>query len=333
MNRTAITGIGHYVPERVVTNDELSTYMDTNDAWIRERTGIQQRRFFEEGTDTVSLMAARAAEKALAMAGLQAEDIDMIVFATLSPDYNFPGSGVLLQKHLGLSERPAFDIRQQCSGFIYGLSLADQYIKTGFAKRILFACSEIQSNVMELSDRGRNMSVIFGDGAAALILEPYENGRGHELLSTHIHSDGNFAEELMLQHPGSNKKERITHEMLDNGEMLPHMNGRLVFKHAVVRFPEVIKEALDANGLGNEDIDLFIPHQANLRISEHVQKQLGLRDDQVFNNIQKYGNTTAASIPLAMSEALEEGKLNSGDLLCVAAFGSGFTWGSALVRW
>lgn len=333
MNRTAITGIGHYVPERVVTNHELSTYMDTNDAWIRERTGIQQRRFFEEGTDTVSLMAARAAEKALAMAGLQAEDIDMIVFATLSPDYNFPGSGVLLQKHLGLSERPAFDIRQQCSGFIYGLSLADQYIKTGFAKRILFACSEIQSNVMELSDRGRNMSVIFGDGAAALILEPYENGRGHELLSTHIHSDGNFAEELMLQHPGSNKKERITHEMIDNGDLLPHMNGRLVFKHAVVRFPEVIKEALDANGLGNEDIDLFIPHQANLRISEHVQKQLGLSDDQVFNNIQKYGNTTAASIPLAMSEALEEGKLNSGDLLCVAAFGSGFTWGSALVRW
>lgn len=333
MNRTAITGIGHYVPERIVTNEELSTHMDTSDEWIRERTGIQQRRFFEEGTDTVSKMGARAAEKALAMAGVEAKDIDMIVFATLSPDYTFPGSGVLMQKHLGLSEIPAFDIRQQCSGFIYGLSLADQYIKTGFAKRILFACSEIQTNVMELSDRGRNMSVIFGDGAAAMVLEVHEEGKGHELLSTHIHSDGNFAEELMVQHPGSNLKERITHDMIDNGDLLPHMNGRLVFKHAVVRFPEVIKEALDANKLSKEDIDLFIPHQANLRISEHVQKQLGLSDEKVFNNIQKYGNTTAASIPLAMSEALEQGKLNSGDLLCVAAFGSGFTWGSALVRW
>lgn len=332
MNQSFITGIGRYLPQRIVTNDELAQHMDTNDAWIQERTGIQERRFFEEGTDTVSKMGARAAEDALKMAGIQAQDIDMIVFATLSPDYTFPGSGVLMQRHLGLSEIPAFDVRQQCSGFIYALSMADQFIKTGFAKNILIACAEIQSNVMELSDRGRNMSVIFGDGAAALVLQANQP-QGHQVLSTHIHSDGNFAEELMVQHPGSNLKQRITHEMIDNGDFLPHMNGRLVFKHAVVRFPEVIREALKYNNLQESDIDLLIPHQANLRISEYVQKEMGLSDDKVFNNIQKYGNTTAASIPIAISEALDEGRLKKGDLLCTAAFGSGFTWGSALIRW
>ncbi len=266
MNQSFITGIGRYLPKRVVTNNELAQHMDTSDAWIQERTGIKERRFFEAETDTVSKMAARAAEDALKMAGIAASEIDMIVFATLSPDYTFPGSGVLLQRHLGLSEIPAYDVRQQCSGFIYALSLADQFIKTGFAKNILIACSEIQSNVMELSDRGRNMSVIFGDGAAALVVQANKT-EGHQVLSTHIHSDGTYAEELMVQHPGSNLKERITHEMIDNGDFLPYMNGRLVFKHAVVRFPEVIREALKHNNLQESDIDLLIPHQANLRIS------------------------------------------------------------------
>lgn len=330
MKRSAITGIGRYLPERIVTNEELTQYMDTSDAWIQERTGIQQRRFFEEGKDTVSKMAARAAEQALEIAGLDKDEVDMIIFATLSPDYNFPGSGVLMQRHLGMKEIPALDIRQQCSGFIYGLSVADQFIKTGYAKNILLAASEIQSNVMEISDRGRNMSVIFGDGAAAAVIQAADEPG---ILSTHIYSDGNFAEELMLEHPGSNRKQRMTPEMLEDGSMLPYMNGRLVFKNAVVRFPQVIREALTTNNYTEQDIDLLIPHQANLRIAEFVQKELGLSDEQVFNNIHLYGNTTAASIPIAISEAHEQGKLKKGDLLCAAAFGSGFTWGSALIRW
>ncbi len=332
MKRARITGVGHYVPEQVVTNEELTSYMDTTPEWIIERTGIRERRFFKEGHDTVSKMGARAAEIALQQAGITAQDVDLIIFATLSPDYNFPGSGVLMQRHLGIKNIPAIDIRQQCSGFIYGLSVADAYIKSGMYKNVLLACGEIQSNVMELSDRGRNMAVIFGDGAAAVVIQATEDD-GKGILSTHIHSDGEFAEELMLEHPGSNRKQRVTAEMIEKGEMLPHMNGRLVFKHAIVRFPEVIKEALDHNGLTIADLDLLIPHQANLRIAEHVQGDLGLKDHQVYNNIQKYGNTTAASIPIAFSEAFQAGRIKEGDLVCFAAFGSGFTWGAALVRW
>lgn len=332
MKSAHITGVGHYVPEQIVTNEELTNYMDTTSEWIVERTGIKERRFFKEGEDTVSKMGARAAEKALAQAGIAAKDVDLIIFATLSPDYNFPGSGVLMQRELGIKGIPAIDVRQQCSGFIYGLSVAQAYIRSGMYKNILLACGEIQSNVMELSDRGRNMAVIFGDGAAAVVIQASDDD-SKGILSTHIHSDGEFAEELMLEHPGSNRKERITPEMIENGEFLPHMNGRLVFKHAIVRFPEVINEALAHNNLTINDLDLLIPHQANLRIAEHVQKEMGLSSEQVFNNIQKYGNTTAASIPLAFSEALQAGKIKEGDLVCFAAFGSGFTWGSALVRW
>jgi 3-oxoacyl-[acyl-carrier-protein] synthase-3 len=332
MKRARITGVGHYVPEQIVTNEELTAYMDTSSEWIVERTGIKERRFFKEGEDTVSKMGTRAAEIALKNAGITAQDVDLIIFATLSPDYHFPGCGVLMQRQLGIKNIPAIDIRQQCSGFIYGLSVADAYIRSGMYKNVLLACGEIQSNVMELSDRGRNMAVIFGDGAAAMVLQP-TNDPTKGVLSTHIHSDGEFAEELMLQHPGSNRKERITAEMLTNGDLLPHMNGKLVFKHAIVRFPEVIHEALNHNGLTLADLDLLIPHQANLRIAEYVQNDLGLTNDQVFNNIHKYGNTTAASIPLAFSEALQAGRIKDGDLVCVAAFGSGFTWGSALIRW
>lgn len=332
MFRSKIAGLGHYVPDRIVPNEELTHHMATSDAWIQERTGIQQRRFFEEGVDTVSNMAAKAARKALEHASLQTKDIDFIVFATLSPDYNFPGSGVLLQRELGLTNIPALDVRQQCAGFIYALSVADQFIKTGMYKTVLVVGSEIQSNIMELSDRGRNMSVIFGDGAGAAVLTATkEEGTG--ILSTHLHADGTFAEELMLEHPGSKRKQRITQAMVDDGSLLPVMNGQLVFKNAIQRFPEVINEALDYNQLKVQDIDLLIPHQANLRIAEYVQKLLGLSDDKVFNNIQKYGNTTAASIPIAFSEAWEQGKVKKGDLICLAAFGSGFVWASALVMW
>jgi len=332
MTKAKITGVGHYVPETVVTNKELEQYMDTSDEWIRERTGIQERRFFQEGEDTVSKMGGRAANMALERAGVDASAIDFIVFATLSPDYHFPGPGVLLQRELGLAPIGALDVRDQCSGFIYGLSVADSFIQTGKYQNILLVGSEIQSNVMELSDRGRAMAVIFGDGAGAAVVQATdEPDKG--VLSTKLHADGNFAEELMVQHPGSNLKERVTHEMVDDGSLLPYMNGRLVFKHAVHRMPEVIYETLDDTNYTSSDIDLLIPHQANLRISEAVQQKMGFGEEQVFNNIQKYGNTTAASIPLAMSEAWEEGRIWDDLLLTLAAFGSGFTWASALVKW
>jgi 3-oxoacyl-[acyl-carrier-protein] synthase-3 len=327
-----IFGLGFYVPENVVTNDDLSKMMDTTDEWIIERTGIKERRFFTEGKDTVSLMGVRAAEIALKRAGKSAVDVDMIVFATLSPDYYFPGCGVLVQREMGMRQIPCFDVRQQCSGFIYALSLADQYIKSGTIKTALVIGSEIQSNVMELSDRGRNMSVIFGDGAGACVLEAHgESGKG--ILSTHLHSDGKYAEELMLQHPGSSRKKRVTEEMIENGELLPNMNGKLVFMNAVKYFPEVIREALSYNNLKESDIDLFVPHQANQRITAAIQKEFGLSDEKVVSNIHKYGNTTAASIPIAFTEAWEAGRIKEGDLLCLASFGSGFTWASALIRW
>jgi len=327
-----ITGLGFYVPENVVTNHDLTRYMNTSDEWIRERTGIEQRRFFTEGKDTTAKMGALAAAQALERAGITAEEIDFIVFATLSPDYFFPGSGVLLQRLLPFREIGALDVRAQCSGFIYALSVADQYIRSGMYKKILVVGSEIQSNIMELSDRGRAVAVLFGDGAGAAVVEATDEP-DHRILSTHLHSDGNFAEDLFLEHPGAVLKQRLTPQMIEEGKHLPFMRGNAVFKHATTRFPEVIREALDANGYTIEDLDLLVPHQANLRIAQHVQKTLGLRDDQVFNNIQKYGNTTAASIPIALTEAWEAGKVKPGDLVCLAAFGSGFTWASALIRW
>lgn len=332
MPYSKVTGLGYYLPETIVTNADLAAQMDTSDEWIVERTGIRERRFFKEGVDTVSNMGARAARIAMDRAGRKPEDIDMVVFATLSPDYYFPGCGVLAQRELGLRQIPCFDIRQQCGGFVYALSLADQYIRTGFAKKVLVIGSEIQSNVMEISDRGRNMAAIFGDGAGALLLEAHdESGKG--ILSTHLHSDGTHAEELMVEHIGSRRKQRITHAMIDDGSMLPHMNGKMVFQHAVRYFPEVIREALTANNLKESDIDIFVPHQANARITQAVQKELGLRDDQVVSNIHKYGNTTAGSIPIALTEAWEEGRVKEGDLVCLAAFGSGFMWASTLIRW
>ena len=332
MPHSKITGVGMYVPREVVTNDDLSKLMDTSDEWIVERTGIKERRFFKEGIDTVSSMGAKAAEQALERAGKKAEDIDLIVMATLSSDYNFPGSGALVQRKLPFRNIPAFDVKAQCSGFIYALSIADQFIKTGMYKNALVIGSEVQSNVFERSDRGRNMAVIFGDGAGAVVLEATEE-KNKGILTTKLHTDGKFAEELYLEHPGSRRKERFTPDMLEKGELLPYMNGKLVFVNAVKYFPEVIREALADCNLKDEDIDLLIPHQANARITVAIQKEMNLPDEKVVSNIDRYGNTTAASIPIALCEAWQDGRIKEGDLVAMAAFGSGFMWASALIRW
>jgi 3-oxoacyl-[acyl-carrier-protein] synthase-3 len=332
MGYSKIVGLGHHVPETVITNEYLSTIIDTNDEWIVERTGIHERRFIDPAVDTVANMSAKATRMALEKAGLTEKDIEFIVFATITPDYFFPGSGVLLQRELGLEGIAALDIRNACSGFIYALSVADQFIRTGMYKTVLVVGAEIQSTALDLTTRGRNTAVIFGDGAGAVILRSDEKPG---ILSTHLHSDGRFAEELYVKDPGSSRprSERQPEQITDTSTFKVYMNGNQVFKHAIVRFLEVIREALDANGLGQQDIDLLVPHQANLRISQYIQQKLGLPDDRVYNNIMRYGNTTAASIPIALSEAASEGRIKENNVICLAAFGSGFTWASALIRW
>ena len=333
LRHSEIAGVGHYVPARVVKNADLEQLLNTTDAWIQERTGIQERRWFEEGTDTTANMGAHAARKALEMAGVTADDVQLIVFATLSPDYFFPGSGVLLQRELGIkASTPALDVRNQCSGFIYALSVADQFVRTGMYDTVLVVGSEIHSSGLDKTPNGRSVSVIFGDGAGAVVLRP-STREGHGILSTHLHAQGEFAEELIVKEPTSNRTERVQYVLDHPEELYPFMNGQNVFKHAVVRFPQVIKEALDQNGYQSEDIDMLSPHQANLRISQYVQQKMGLPNEKVYNNIMRYGNTTAASVPLALSEAVQEGKVKRGDLVCLAAFGSGFTWASALIKW
>lgn len=333
MHQSYIAGTGHYVPERIITNEYLSTLMDTSNEWIIERTGIRERRWFEKGKDTVANMAAKASLKALQMAGIQASEIDCIVFATITPDYYFPGSGVLLQRELGLTQIPAIDIRNQCTGFVYALSIADQFIKTGMYNNILVVGAEIQSSALDISNEGRAMAVIFGDGAGAVVMKPTTNpGKG--ILDSRLYSDGRFAEELILKDPGSSRPHRQLDELAINlAETRPFMNGNQVFKHAVQRFPEVTLEILEKNGLTKEDLDLLVPHQANLRITRYIQETLGLGDEKVVSNIDRYGNTTAASIPIALSEAVNEGRLKEGMLVCLTAFGSGFTWGANLMRW
>ena len=332
LRHSFIAGVGHYVPSRVVTNAELEPIMNTSDAWIQERTGIRERRWFEEGKDTTANMGANAARKALEMAGLQPDDVQMIVFATLSPDYFFPGSGVLMQRELGIKNNcPALDVRNQCSGFVYALSVADQFIRTGMYDTVLVVGSEIHSSGLDKTPEGRGVSVIFGDGAGAVVLRP-STTEGQGILSTHLHAQGEYAEELIVKEPGSNRENRVQYILDNPQDLYPYMNGQNVFKHAVVRFPQVIKEALDQNGYQPADIDMLIPHQANLRITQYVQQKMGLTDDKIFSNIQRYGNTTAASVPIALSEAVQEGKIKRGDLVCLAAFGSGFTWASALLK-
>ena len=335
MYTSRIKGLGFYVPENVVTNDDLSKLMDTSDEWIQERTGIQQRRHALRGSDTTTSMGVKASLKAIEAAKINKEEIDFIVFATLSPDFYFPGCGVLVQKELGLPTIGALDIRNQCSGFIYALSVADQYIKTGMYKNILVIGAETQSPALDMTTRGRNMAVLFGDGAGAAIVSRSDNPeRG--ILSTHLHSQGEHAEQLAMITPGVGTKwvtELLAENDPDDVSYYPNMNGQFVFKNAVVRFAEVIEEGLKTNGLSNKDINMLIPHQANLRISQFVQHQFKLTDEQVFNNIMKYGNTTAASVPIALTEAVQQGKIKDGDLVVLAAFGSGFTWASAIIRW
>lgn len=334
MFQSKISGLGFYVPDNVVTNDDLSKIIDTNDEWIQERTGIQERRHIVRGQDTTTSMGVKAAKIAIERSGISNDDIDFIVFATISPDYYFPGPGVELQKELGLKTIGALDIRNQCSGFVYALSVADQFIKTGMYKNILVVASEVQSLGLDMTTRGRSVSVIFGDGAGAIVLTRSDDDSG--ILSTHLHSEGEHAKELAVLAPGMGGR-WVTDILADNNpddeSYFPYMNGQFVFKHAVVRFSEVINEGLQANNLQVSDIDMLIPHQANLRISQFIQKKFGLTDDQVFNNIQKYGNTTAASIPIALTEAWEQGKIKKGDTIVLAAFGSGFTWASAIIKW
>lgn len=333
MTFSKITGLGYYVPDNIVTNNDLTRWMETSDEWIQERTGIQERRYFEPGKDTNYSMATAASKQALERAGLQPNDIDVIVYATITPDYFFPGSAFLMQRELGMDGKPVIDIRQQCSGFVYALSIADQFIKSGMYKSALVVGSEIQSSWIDKTTAGRNTAVIFGDGAGAAVLTATEDPQ-HCILSTHLHADGRFAEDLYVKEPGSSRPGRAaTKEMIDEGGFNVYMNGNAVFKHAIVRFGEVIQEALTANGFQRSDLNLLVPHQANIRISDYVRQQMGLEESQVVNNIQRFGNTTAASIPIAMAEAWEQGRLQDGDLICLAAFGSGFTWASALIRW
>lgn len=349
MPRAVIKGLGYYVPQNVVTNNDLVKYMDTSDEWIQERTGIQERRFADRTGETTTTMGIKAAEIALQRAGIAATDVDFLIFATLSPDYYFPGCGVLVQRAMKMKEIGALDIRNQCSGFLYALSVADQYIRSGMYKNILVIGSEKHSFGLDFSTRGRNVSVIFGDGAGAAVLQPI-NDPDRGILSTHLHSDGENAELLAMFNPGTHANHWMpdaladfddaeigemfmSHSMIDKAQLFPNMDGPAVFKKAVEKFPEVIMEALTANELKVSDIKLLVPHQANLRIAQFIQKKLGLESDRVYNNIQKFGNTTAASIPIALTEAWEQGKIKEGDLVCLAAFGSGFTWASALIRW
>ncbi len=349
MQRSKIAGIGYYVPQNVYTNEDLKKYMDTSDEWIQERTGIKERRYASRLGETTTTMGVEAAKIAIERAGITAQDIDFIVFATLCPDYYFPGCGVLLQRAMKMKEIGALDVRNQCSGFVYALSVADQFIKTGMYKNILVIGSEKHSFGLDFSTRGRNVSVIFGDGAGAVVLQP-TNKEGQGILSTHLHSDGESAEILAMYNPGTHANHWVSqslakfddaeigqmfmsHAMVDEAQNFPFMDGPVVFKKAVIKLPEVVEEALAQNGLATADIDMLIPHQANLRIAQFVQQKLRLPDSKVHNNIQKYGNTTAASVPIALCEAWEEGKIKEGDLVCLAAFGSGFTWAGALIRW
>ncbi|GAA0872047.1 ketoacyl-ACP synthase III [Gangjinia marincola] len=335
MYTSKIAGMGSYVPENVVTNDDLSKRMDTNDAWIQERTGIKERRHIKDGDgNTTATMGVKAARIAIERAGITKDDIDFIVFATLSPDYYFPGCGVQVQEMLDIATCPALDVRNQCSGFIYALSVADQFIKTGMYKNVLVIGSENHSGGLDFTTRGRSVSVIFGDGAGAAVVTRANDNEGG-ILSTHLHSEGKYALELSLKGPSTNYwvPQIIEDNPQEDIPYYPYMNGQFVFKNAVVRFAEVIQEGLKANNLQVSDIDMLIPHQANLRISQFIQKKFGLSNDQVYNNIQHYGNTTAASIPIALTEAWENGKIKEGDTVVLAAFGSGFTWASAIMKW
>jgi len=330
--RSAILGVGHYVPTKVVTNDDLARMMPTSDEWIQQRTGIKERRFIEHDGIGASDLAVPAAQMALERAGRKVSDVDMIIFATLSPDHNFPGSGCFLGEKLGLPGVPALDIRNQCSGFLYGLSVADAWVRTGAYKNILVVGAEVHSTGVEFTERGRDVAVLFGDGAGAALVGPSPSeDRG--LVSIHLHADGTGAKDLWIPAPASKHIPRITHEMLDKGDQYPKMIGKQVFRWATEKMPEVSREALAAAGIDISAIDLFVPHQANMRINQYVADKLGLPPEKVVHNIERYGNTTAATIPIGLSEAVAEGRIKEGSTVLTAAFGSGYTWGAAVLRW
>jgi 3-oxoacyl-[acyl-carrier-protein] synthase-3 len=331
MHRSRLLGIGMSVPPRVVTNAELAAQMETSDAWIVERTGIHERRWVSEGETGVTLATA-ASKEAIERSGLTPRDIDMIIFATLSPDFNFPGSGVFVQRSLGIRDVPCLDIRQQCSGFLYGLSIADAYIRTGTFKHILLIGAEVHSTGLDISTKGRDVTVLFGDGAGAAVIGRATDD-AHLILSTHIHADGEEAEILWTEYPASARHPRITADAMAEGRHYPVMNGKRVFKHAVTKMPGAIMEGMVANQIKLADIDLLIPHQANLRINQMVAQMIGMPPEKTHNNIQKYGNTTAGSIPICMHEAIEIGKMKPGQLICLVGFGAGLTWGSAFIRY
>ncbi len=327
-----IAGTGHYLPERVVTNQDLEKLMDTSDAWIQERSGIRERHFTDPGTGSARL-GLLAAQSALEAAGWTPEDVEFIVFATLSPDYYTPGNGVLVGAELGLKGIGALDVRNQCSGFIYGLAVSDGLIRMGLYKRILLIGAEVHSSGLKMTTEGRDTAVLFGDGGGAVCLEATEESEGSRVIWHHLHADGRYADELCIKAPSGKEKPYITCEMIEQGLTTPYMNGREVFKHAVIKFPAVIFEALEKQGLKPEDVDMVIPHQANYRITDVVRERLGLTWKTVYSNIERVGNTTAASIPIALDECVREGLVKRGNLLCLASFGSGFTWGASLVRY
>lgn len=331
MIRSRILGVGKYLPEKRVTNFDLAKMFNTSDEWIRQRTGIVERRFADQGV-YCSDLALEASKEALKNAGMKAEDLDFIIYATLSPDHHFPGNGCYLQTKMGLSDIGCMDIRNQCSGFIYSLATADAFVRTGMYKRVLVVGAEVHSSGLSFTDEGRDVSVIFGDGAGAVIVGPSEDpSRG--IITNHLHADGAFADILHLEMFDISQKPCLTHEMLDRGSLWPKMKGKEVFRVAVTRIPEVIEEALKAANLKIEDVDLFIPHQANLRINQFAAAKLGVAEEKFFSNIQRYGNTTAASLPIALSEALEEGLIREGSVVVFVAFGAGFTWACSVMRW
>lgn len=329
--RTRITGTGHFVPPKKVSNHDLEKLFDTSDEWIRQRSGISSRFYTEAGVGSSDLATA-AAIKAIENAGIDKNEIDFIIAATLSPDHYFPGIGVMIQAKLGLSNIGALDIRNQCSGFIYALSVADQYIKAGTYKKILLAAAEVQSSNLDFSDEGRDMAVLFGDGGAAVILEPTDN-KEKGILSTHLFCDGSYVKELWMEAPSPKDKPTFSATMIDSKRSYPKMDGKRVFMNASAKMPEAVNTALEHNNLTIDDVDHLIPHQANDRISLMVAKKLGIPVPKVIRNIERLGNTTAASIPIALDEALKAGYIKEGDLIALTAFGSGFTWASALIRW
>jgi 3-oxoacyl-[acyl-carrier-protein] synthase-3 len=331
MLRTRFLGTGFAVPDRVVTNQELSELMDTTDEWIRTRTGIHERRWVTEG-ETGTELGLQASRKAMDMAGVKPAEIDAILYATSSPDHFAPGNGVYLQRMLGITTIPALDLRAQCSGFIYALSVGDAWIRSGQYRRVLVVGSEIQSTGLELTTAGRHVAVIFADGAGAVVLGATDDGDGG-ILGFDLHSEGAHAEKLWVDTPGSMYHPRVSSKDIEAGRQYLEMDGREVFRHAVVRMPESVRAVLASTGHSVENISLLLAHQANLRISEMIQKELGLRNDQVYNNIMSYGNTTAATIPIALDECVRAGRVKKGDLVVMTAFGSGFMWGSAAVRW